>query len=69
MEDLKESYENRIEKVKIEAEGQINSSMAAAQEALSSARNLFESKVRAEQRPRLATSAQSIIGIIRVLVI
>jgi hypothetical protein len=46
MEELKESYDNRIEKVKMEAEGLLRSSMSTAQEVLASVRNLFESKVK-----------------------
>lgn len=46
MEDIKESYENRIDKVKLEAEGMLKSSMDTAQEALAAVRNLFESKVK-----------------------
>lgn len=45
MEDLKESCENRITKVKLEAEAMLKSSMDTAQEALAAVRNLFESKV------------------------
>ena len=46
MEDLKESFENRMAKVKSEAEAMLMSSMDTAQEALAAVRSFFESKVK-----------------------